>query len=1185
MIKVLSCPSLMKLIKLGICAMPRKVNNPHMKNILENFQRFEEFKIIIFTEEIIFKTEIEDWPLVDALIIFYSDGFPYNKALKYINLRKPFLVNDFEMQKVFWDRVKVLKLLEEAQIPIPPHIILDGSENEEINHEENNELNNSLEKEKKVERYKKQINDIENKENNKILDMKRIINKNTKSANLKNSMNFINNKETNNNSEKDNNTIETLSVKSSDEIKDDNIFLERKQSNPISAENDLLEFDDHIEYHGIKLFKPFVEKPINGDDHDIYIYYPPNLGGGHKRLFRKTKEYSSFYFPSINEIRRDKKYIYEKFLPTDGFDIKVYTIGEKYAHAEARKSPSLDGKVNRTPEGKEVRYPINLTPKEKEIARKIVLKFKQNICGFDILRCEGNSYVCDVNGFSFVKGNKKYYEDCSILIRKIVYKGLDLPLKNYKRSFIKSKPLNIYRTLKVPKFHKFLQQKEELRSIVAVFRHADRSPKQKMKLVVEDKYFLALFDEYGKSKEKIEEIKLKKPKELTRVLKIVNEILERKKDKKEIIATDKNFYKKIFQIKMVLESNLNFNGLTRKIQLKPLKYTESIDPSGNKRYTITKALMILKWGGFLTHTGSNQAKVLGETFRFRLYPTSDDEKKNGLLRLHSTYRHDLKCYSADEGRCLKTAANFLAGLLEMEGSIIPIITSMVTSDEKSNKLLDLSSDEIHEIKKEIKSKLSECLNYDGPIKDKFNSMFTKESIYDKEDNSENESDDDGNINEINDENEGCSSSESSEENSKDNKPSNNKSININISEEKKEEKKEVEYPIYELLDKIGNPLTRMKKVLTLLQNVIENIQQFLPEEIIEQESNNYLITNKKQIERRENFLLKKAKDHLVSKILGEDKNETKRKNSDKTLQKIQKNKNKNISPSNKDKEKDKEKKIKKNEGEKKNELYYDCLDENIVLIYKRYVKLKNDFYNTKKSKFDISKIPDIYDNIKYDIIHNKDLMNSDAYDLFDEISILANFVMPFEYGITRDEKVNIGLKIIKPLLNKIYSDLIDLIDINSNAYDKKRSNSIHKEDQNWSGLDTGKMNKNEIKSTNRHVKSRFYFTCSSHIYALINIIGYGYNSILTHNNKKSFKELQNIFDFDYCSHVIFRLFEDLNVDWQNPKRFRLEIIMSPGSNKNPKEANEEHLISVSPWIFLNKNLNMEKMKQFLSKFN
>ena len=31
---------------------------------------------------------------------------------------------------------------------------------------------------------------------------------------------------------------------------------------------------------------------------------------------------------------------------------------------------------------------------------------------------------------------------------------------------------------------------------------------------------------------------------------------------------------------MVLESNINFNGLTRKIQLKPLKYTENIDTEG-----------------------------------------------------------------------------------------------------------------------------------------------------------------------------------------------------------------------------------------------------------------------------------------------------------------------------------------------------------------------------------------------------------------------------------------------------------------------------------------------------------------------------------------------------------------------------------------------------------------------------
>jgi len=63
-------------------------------------------------------------------------------------------------------------------------------------------------------------------------------------------------------------------------------------------------------------------------------------------------------------------------LQTDGFDIKVYTVGPDYAHAEARKCPSLDGIVQRDENGKEVRYPVNLTQQEKDIARKIAIGFK-----------------------------------------------------------------------------------------------------------------------------------------------------------------------------------------------------------------------------------------------------------------------------------------------------------------------------------------------------------------------------------------------------------------------------------------------------------------------------------------------------------------------------------------------------------------------------------------------------------------------------------------------------------------------------------------------------------------------------------------------------------------------------------------------------------------------------------------
>ena len=57
-------------------------------------------------------------------------------------------------------------------------------------------------------------------------------------------------------------------------------------------------------------------------------------------------------------------------------DTKVYTVGPDYAHAEARKSPALDGKVERDSEGKEVRYPVILSNHEKLIARKVCLAFK-----------------------------------------------------------------------------------------------------------------------------------------------------------------------------------------------------------------------------------------------------------------------------------------------------------------------------------------------------------------------------------------------------------------------------------------------------------------------------------------------------------------------------------------------------------------------------------------------------------------------------------------------------------------------------------------------------------------------------------------------------------------------------------------------------------------------------------------
>jgi hypothetical protein len=56
---------------------------------------------------------------------------------------------------------------------------------------------------------------------------------------------------------------------------------------------------------------------------------------------------------------------------------------------QTRKSPTVDGVVERDAAGKEIRYVVRLTDEEQEIARRVSAAFKQTVCGFDLLRSNG----------------------------------------------------------------------------------------------------------------------------------------------------------------------------------------------------------------------------------------------------------------------------------------------------------------------------------------------------------------------------------------------------------------------------------------------------------------------------------------------------------------------------------------------------------------------------------------------------------------------------------------------------------------------------------------------------------------------------------------------------------------------------------------------------------------------------
>lgn len=106
------------------------------------------------------------------------------------------------------------------------------------------------------------------------------------------------------------------------------------------------------------------------------------------------------------------------------------------------------------------------------------------------------------------------------------------------------------------------------------------------------------------------------------------------------------------------------------------------------------------------------------------------------------------------------------------------------------------------------------------------------------------------------------------------------------------------------------------------------------------------------------------------------------------------------------------------------------LSESWELAERRWSKELREFKkhnrNDPDTDYDISKIPDIYDNIKYDLEHNPDLCinNESEFERFYLcVKNMADIVVPQEYGISEESKICIAQRVCGPLLAKIKNDL------------------------------------------------------------------------------------------------------------------------------------------------------------------
>ena len=1078
-------------IVIGVCAMRKKAKSKPMMEMLDRLTGFavdgrQEFATIFFDEETILHKPVEEWPLCEALIAFFSTGFPLHKAQGYAQLHPSIVVfNDLKEQEVLHDRRLVYQRLQENGVPVPTYTVYNAEE---------------------------------------------------------------------------------------------------------AATTTVEESEDYLEINGVRINKPLVEKPISGEDHNICLYYPRSQGGGCKRLFRKVADRSAEYYPDEHQtrIRDGNSYIYEELLQTEGTDVKVYAVGREYAHAEARKSPVVDGKVMRNVRGFEQRYPVILTAAEKAIARTVVLAFGQTLCGFDLLRSNGNSYVCDVNGWSFVKDSQRFWDDSANLFRQYTLEQLaPMYLARHPQPAFKLVRSPLLTSIEGPSgttssaglpggVTRSLTSvigadadQSELLCVVAFIRHGDRTPKQKLKFLTREPSLLSMITEHGSSAR--DELKIKKVRLMELLLERVEAIVDR------LVAEARgrvgagaeapegqDVLEYFLAVKQVLKSH-PFSGINRKVQLKPTQWVSSegaggAESSGGSSSGLgaeeahehkerpSEAMFILKWGGELTELGEAQAAVLGTRFRNTLYP----EDNNGVLRLHSTYRHDLKIYSSDEGRVQMTAAAFAKGLLDLEGRLTPILASLVSKHESITQMLDETPADGRALMDASKATINRVLTTSERMLSSGHegaAVGIAEAKAAKPPTAETEGE------------QGTIPASpwarpppratSTERLSKRPEPivlparvlsasdlggegGEGVAVDTSISPQRSSPAQltppstkaaalraatmaGMRVPMCKSDSQDGWRSTEHQP--TILHQLLRLVDEYTSQlrERADAVGKAEILGDHAEIPVSKAEILGLMPAAAPAPAIPTD--------GDATVEHDSVDAATEPSPA------------PDSVAPPAPALPSPANDETALLHYGRWAKLKREFYKPKKGQFDTTKIPDLYDNAVYDMLHNQHLGLQSLPPIYAIARALAAYVVPQEYGTEPVDKVKVGICIGARMLHKLRRDL--LAGTNTDPDGTHEQERVHQLDHSVS---------TDVRSRHRHVRTRLYFTSESHIHSLFNVLRWGSGampgapSIFSEEAHAHFHDVE----LSYLTHIVLRVLLNKQQSPRKKSSYRVQVLVSPG---------------------------------------